>query len=274
MPYSGFFRRALAFILDMLIVFIPTALFFAPMTAAQALIFNNAADSSLMQKGLFAATVFSWQIIFLVVSWLYFALLESGKKQSTWGKRLLCIKVVDEDGKRIGFAHATGRFFAKLISYFIFYIGFIMAGFTNRKRALHDMIASTYVVKKDFQEGQELPPTKSHWILLLVVCVLWLLFLLGGSLLSTRLMMTPTQLAAQTAAQRLTNLAQQGTRPNEPIRIDGAALYYTPEGHRAVVTDPVSNNKFTLFLQNGSNTVCCQAFPFGVCADTGFAECE
>jgi uncharacterized RDD family membrane protein YckC len=52
------------------------------------------------------------------------------------------------DGGRISFARATGRHFAKYISAFLLGIGFIMAAFTAKKQALHDMIAETLVVKR------------------------------------------------------------------------------------------------------------------------------
>ena len=48
---------------------------------------------------------------------------------------------------RLSFGHATGRFFAKMISGFTFGIGYVMAGFTERKQALHDMIAGTLVLR-------------------------------------------------------------------------------------------------------------------------------
>ena len=153
MIYAGFWRRAIAFMVDMIIVSIPTALIFGPMVAVHVMSLGGLDPNNLsaIQAGLLGATVFSWQFVSLVLTWLYFAFFESGKKQSTWGKRLLGIKVVGVEGQRISFARATGRFFAKGVSYLIFYIGFIMAGFTSRKRALHDMIAETYVVKKDYQ---------------------------------------------------------------------------------------------------------------------------
>jgi uncharacterized RDD family membrane protein YckC len=57
----------------------------------------------------------------------------------------LSMKVTDLQGNRISFARATGRHFAKYISAMILLIGYIMAGFTERKQALHDMIAGTLV---------------------------------------------------------------------------------------------------------------------------------
>jgi uncharacterized RDD family membrane protein YckC len=58
----------------------------------------------------------------------------------------LSLKVVDLQGNRISFARASGRHFAKFIS-LIFFIGFIMAGFTERRQALHDVIAGTLVLR-------------------------------------------------------------------------------------------------------------------------------
>ncbi len=275
MIYAGFWRRAVAFILDMLIVALPTTLIFGPIVAMEAFTLGvNPGNLSTAQAGLLGATIFSWQLISLVLTWLYFAFWESGKKQSTWGKRLLGIKVVGTDGKRISFARATGRFFAKTLSYVIFYIGFIMAAFTGRKRALHDMIAETYVVKKDYEEGQELPDTPNHLFTLVIVCVVWVLFILGMSLLSAKLSQTPTQQVAAIAADFMEELAQKGSGLNGPLRTPGATYFYTPDGYRAVVTDPASGHKFTLFLQNGTNQACCQAFPFGDCAETGLPECN
>ena len=276
MIYAGFWKRAVALILDMLIVSIPTMLIFGPMLAFETLGLGevNPNNISPTQAGILGATIFSWQVVSFIVTWLYFAFLESGKKQSTWGKRLLGIKVVGATGERISFARATGRFFAKTISYLIANIGFIMAGFTGRKRALHDMIAETYVVKKEYQEGQSLPETPSHKLWLFIVCIVWLLFIVGTSLLSSQLSRTPTQQAAANAAAFMKNLTQQASVSNEPIRTEGVTYFYTPEGYRAVVTDPVSNNKFTLFLQKGANNACCQAFPFGDCKDTGIEACK
>jgi uncharacterized RDD family membrane protein YckC len=83
-----------------------------------------------------------------VLNWLYYALLESSTWQATLGKKALGLEVTDVEGRRISFGRATGRFFAKIISALILFIGFIMAGFTERKQALHDMIAGTLVIRK------------------------------------------------------------------------------------------------------------------------------
>jgi uncharacterized RDD family membrane protein YckC len=81
-------------------------------------------------------------------SWLYYAYFESSDWQSTIGKRVMSLVVTDLNGNRISFARASGRFFAKIISGLIpLGIGYILAGVTEKKQALHDMIASCLVLR-------------------------------------------------------------------------------------------------------------------------------
>jgi uncharacterized RDD family membrane protein YckC len=85
--------------------------------------------------------------LFIFAGWIYEASMESSSKQATLGKMALGLKVTDEYGNRITFARASARFFSKLLSRMILFIGYIMAGFTARKQALHDMIAGTLVAR-------------------------------------------------------------------------------------------------------------------------------
>jgi uncharacterized RDD family membrane protein YckC len=82
-----------------------------------------------------------------VAWWLYFTLMESSERQATVGKMALGLKVTDMAGERISFARANGRLFGKIVSGLILYIGFMMAGWTERKQALHDIMAETLVLK-------------------------------------------------------------------------------------------------------------------------------
>jgi uncharacterized RDD family membrane protein YckC len=74
--------------------------------------------------------------------------MESSVKQATLGKLAIGIIVTDLQGSRITFGRATGRYFGKILSSLILSIGYIMAGFTEKKQALHDMIAGCLVVMK------------------------------------------------------------------------------------------------------------------------------
>lgn len=92
--------------------------------------------------------VFFWFVISTGVIWLYYALMESSERQATLGKMAMGIKVTDLNGHRISFGRATGRFFGKILSGLPLMVGFMMAGFTQRKQALHDGLAGTLVVRK------------------------------------------------------------------------------------------------------------------------------
>jgi uncharacterized RDD family membrane protein YckC len=74
--------------------------------------------------------------------------MESSKYQASVGKLALGLILVDLDGNRIDFSKALLRNIGKIVSAFILGIGYLMAAFTDKKQALHDMIASTLVVKK------------------------------------------------------------------------------------------------------------------------------
>jgi uncharacterized RDD family membrane protein YckC len=75
--------------------------------------------------------------------------MESSQYQGTLGKMALGLIVTDLQGRPLSFARASGRFFGKIITGMIpFGIGYIMAGFTEKKQALHDMIAGCLVLRK------------------------------------------------------------------------------------------------------------------------------
>jgi uncharacterized RDD family membrane protein YckC len=86
-------------------------------------------------------------LIDLAVNWLYFALFESSAAQGTLGKQALRLRVTDLSGRRISFARATGRYFAKIVSFITLCVGFVIIAFTGRRQGLHDMIAETVVLR-------------------------------------------------------------------------------------------------------------------------------
>ncbi|KAA5533391.1 RDD family protein [Taibaiella lutea] len=98
---------------------------------------------------IFIGIVFSYKGTWLTViaGWLYFAIQESSVHQGTIGKRIFKIQVVDTDGKRISFLKASGRYFAKYISYALLLLGFFMMLWDKYSRTLHDRICNTFVLK-------------------------------------------------------------------------------------------------------------------------------
>jgi len=96
----------------------------------------------------YARPILAIRLLGLMMNWIYYAALESSVWQATIGKKVLGLTVTDLAGNRITFGRASGRFFGMLLSGFILGIGFLMAGFTERKQALHDMIAGCLVIRK------------------------------------------------------------------------------------------------------------------------------
>jgi uncharacterized RDD family membrane protein YckC len=154
--YAGFWQRFLALIIDSILIGIIRSILVIPILAAVGLSFVSdfqnldMADSSdiiAMVSAIFAAAM-ATAAISSVISILYFSFMESSKYQASVGKLALGLIVTDMDGNRIDFGKALLRNFGKLVSGAILLIGYIMAGFTDKKQALHDMIASTLVLKK------------------------------------------------------------------------------------------------------------------------------
>jgi len=145
--YAGFWLRAVACATDLLL-FGLTFFFLViePLLARGAI----PADDPwfLTQK---SRQVVAIQLLFDMAYWLYSASFESSQWQATPGKKLLGLVVTDLKAQRISFARASGRFFGKFISQLPLFFGFVMAGFTPRKQALHDLLASCLVIRRPKQ---------------------------------------------------------------------------------------------------------------------------
>jgi len=140
--YGGFWIRFVAVIIDAVIVNVVVW----PVSAIFALVIGVAGGAvSMPRMGVHLVNLIVVWALSALGNWLYEAGMESSSRQATLGKMALGLKVTDLEGRRISFARATGRHFAKIVSGAILAIGFIMAGFTDRKQALHDMIAGTLV---------------------------------------------------------------------------------------------------------------------------------
>ena len=87
-------------------------------------------------------------VTYIIVGFLYCPVMESSNFQGTLGKKLLGIFVTDLNGNKLSFEQATKRHSMKLLSYLTIFIGFFMAGWTDKKQALHDQITQTLVLRK------------------------------------------------------------------------------------------------------------------------------
>ncbi len=151
--YAGFWLRFVAYLIDNIIMsaigfvislpFIGTIIFSGIALSE----LDSCDESKFMGIAGIVGTALLLAITIATVGWLYFALMESSKQQATLGKMALGLKVTDMEGKKISFARATGRYFGKIISNMIFMIGYILAGLTEKKQALHDIIAGCLVIR-------------------------------------------------------------------------------------------------------------------------------
>jgi uncharacterized RDD family membrane protein YckC len=158
LPYAGFWERVGAYLIDGLILGIPfgvVVIVLISMFGGFGLLMHRNPESPVDPRAAAALLApmfmvfFLGMLGFLILQWLYFAGMESSERQATFGKSVMSLRVTNYDGQRISFGHATGRFFAKIVSGMVpLAIGYIMAAFTEKKQALHDFIAGTLVLRK------------------------------------------------------------------------------------------------------------------------------
>ena len=143
MNYAGFWKRFAAGFIDWFILGIPVFIL-------SFILSKIALNPELARVDLHAYLISAiWlNILASLAHWIYHAAFESSSKQATPGQMALGIKVTDLNGRRIGFGKASGRFFGRILSMAIFFIGCIMIAFTEKKQGLHDKMAGCLVVNK------------------------------------------------------------------------------------------------------------------------------
>jgi uncharacterized RDD family membrane protein YckC len=151
--YAGFWLRAVSFAIDQVIF----AFIFGLTTSFRPDLFWIIPDPN--TQNLSPATMQEFLksiphptpdglLLWFLLMWMYYAAFEASAWQATPGKKLLSLYVVDLSGRPITFARATIRHFAKVISNFTFLVGYIAAGLTEKKQALHDIIAGCLVLRR------------------------------------------------------------------------------------------------------------------------------
>jgi len=110
---------------------------------------NEEMDRMIHQFSALMPSVVLMNLLSIILPWLYYALMESSSLQGTLGKLAMASIVTDLDGDRVSFLRATGRYFGKIVSHITLLIGFLMAAFTERKQALHDLMAGCLVIQKE-----------------------------------------------------------------------------------------------------------------------------
>jgi uncharacterized RDD family membrane protein YckC len=149
--FGGFWIRFVAYLLDGIILAVVAGIFSAflfPTFMSRGLVRNSnptpdeALAMILPMMGMMGAMVLLNMMVGCSYETFFIARLGA-----TPGKMALGLKVIRPDGGPITAGRAAGRYFAKMISSMILMIGYIIAGFDSEKRALHDMICDTRVIK-------------------------------------------------------------------------------------------------------------------------------
>lgn len=276
-PYAGFWRRAVALLVDSLIIGIVASVLYIAVLGTQFFRLMTQTPQNQDPKAFLSILVSMtlFQIFTFVFFWLYFALQESGKAQATVGKRVMGIKVVGADGGRISFWRATGRTFGKMVSNMTLYFGYYMAGFTKKRQALHDLMADTYVVQDSFQPGDEKPALRFSTgglvasILAAIVPIVFIVLMMFIGFLSAISEVSdsdfnedPDMAAFQLQSKALGAQGQLlllGLDAKEKVSLgetDGVVYSKDQDGYRAEFTDQ-EQQRFVLHLKEGEYAACC-----------------
>lgn len=148
--YAGFWKRAAATVID---GFVVTLAGLVVQVVLMGIFFGGVAAfgsdaASMFSTGAGIAGIALVYLLPIAMQAVYYAAMHASTGQATLGKLAVGIKVTDAAGRRIAFWHGIGRYFATWLSALTLCIGYLMAAFTQRKRALHDMLAGTLVVDR------------------------------------------------------------------------------------------------------------------------------
>ena len=142
MDYAGFWIRFGASIIDSVIMTVVNLIITVAFSLPGIGSMNSDDPSQMFMSSYTIGTLLN------VIIYFGYEIFFTGKWGATIGKMACGLKVVTPEGEKISYARSFGRYFAKIVSALIFYIGYIMAGFDDEKRALHDRMCSTRVIRK------------------------------------------------------------------------------------------------------------------------------
>jgi uncharacterized RDD family membrane protein YckC len=142
--YAGFWRRVWAGLIDILLE-TTGALLLA--LVVDMLLHAIGGSMGIAPESMEYATGITFIVLLSIGAWLYCAFSESSRYRATLGKRLIGLQVVNAAGGKLTFGQASVRHFMKFLSLFTAGFGFMMAGWTKRRQALHDMPHDCLVIR-------------------------------------------------------------------------------------------------------------------------------
>lgn len=149
--YAGFWRRLVAYLIDVLVI--------GAVGVTLTMLVTTLAPGNLEALANVAPVT-------AAIGWAYFVLFETSPARGTLGKVALNLYVADVHGDPISYRRAAFRYLFKGFSTLLLGLGWVMAAFTPRKQALHDVLAGTLVLRRVtyLVMGDE-PPTEpgDYW---------------------------------------------------------------------------------------------------------------
>ncbi len=174
MRYAGFWRRFAAYFVDAILLFVVVVFLAVLLLLIRVWSTGQTLQPDPTSLQQLQAIALPLEIVYALLVWLYFALMESSSRQATLGKLLIGLVVTDLAGQRISFWRATGRHLGKffalnfltsflwlsqyarqpwqyaLIALLVLlgWFALVLAGLTEKKQALHDLLADTLVLRR------------------------------------------------------------------------------------------------------------------------------
>lgn len=169
--FAGFWLRLLAWLIDYTVL---SGIYFSIYVAVRILAPDQFGSGPVVVHGQVDETALVSTVLALsnvaavcaAIGWAYFVILESSPARGTLGKLALGLYVADIHGDQLSFWRALARNLLKSFSNLLLGLGWVMAAFTPRKQALHDMLAGTLVLRKSnyLVIGRERPTEPGdHW---------------------------------------------------------------------------------------------------------------
>lgn len=148
--YAGFWIRFVAYVLDFIIIGVVQGVLFAVLFGGSILnLVGDAVNGRIAPGSDLALNIIPMAVtgrfLGFIIALAYFVWCWT-QYGATPGKMALGLKVINPDGTPISVGEAIGRYLGMLLSGIILFIGFIMAGFDDQKRALHDRLVNTRVI--------------------------------------------------------------------------------------------------------------------------------
>jgi len=233
--YAGFWIRYVASVIDALVLIIPNMII--------SVVFDALSVPSL-------GTVFTY-----IILW-------TKKYQATLGKQAVGVRVISDKSESLSWGQLILReTIGKFISAIILLVGYIMAGFTERKQALHDKIASTAVVYDD--------PNKKTPVWIFIVSIILPSIAMIGILAS--IVLVSLNSAKDKASDAAAKSIISSVIPDALIYLDekGSLLGYNPASQFTVLR-PCNGQPIINISKDGKNL----AIFVNSCADSKKYFCD